>query len=58
MNGKWREYVPWYEPDNLTFSYRTIPAFGTTIRRFAHNVSAMKKMAARDFEDLLQVRGL
>ncbi|KAF8165838.1 hypothetical protein B0H34DRAFT_856090 [Crassisporium funariophilum] len=38
----------------LNERYRTIPAFGTTIRRFAHNVSAMKKMAARDFEDLLQ----
>ena len=27
-----------------------------TIRRFPSNVSEMKKMAARDFEDILQVR--
>ena len=27
-----------------------------TIRRFHNNVSEMKKLAARDFEDILQVR--
>ena len=26
------------------------------IRKFHHNVSSMKRLAARDFEDLLQVR--
>ena len=37
-------------------SYRDIPTFGRdTIRRFANNVSEMKKLAARDFEDILQV---
>ena len=37
--------------------YRQIPSFGRdTIRRFAANCSEMKKMAARDFENLLQVR--
>jgi len=31
--------------------------FGSsTIRRFATNASEMKKLAARNFEDLLQVR--
>jgi len=36
--------------------YRHIPTFGRgTIRRFHANASAMKKLAARDFEDLLQV---
>jgi len=36
--------------------YRRIPTFGRgTIRRFHENASAMKKLAARDFEDLLQV---
>lgn len=36
--------------------FRLIPAFGSdTIRRFSNNVSAMKQLAARDFEDLLQV---
>ncbi|KAF9532139.1 hypothetical protein CPB83DRAFT_832803 [Crepidotus variabilis] len=34
--------------------YRRIPSFGTTIRKFANNASEMKKLAARDFEDLLQ----
>ena len=37
-------------------SYRQVPTFGKdTIRRFSGNASAMKKLAARDFEDLLQV---
>jgi hypothetical protein len=36
--------------------YRKIPRFGRlTIRKFSNDVSAMKKLAARDFEDLLQV---
>ncbi|KAF5316669.1 hypothetical protein D9619_006659 [Psilocybe cf. subviscida] len=35
--------------------FRDMPTFGTsTIRRFATNASEMKKLAARDFEDLLQ----
>jgi hypothetical protein len=37
-------------------SFRDMPTFGSsTIRRFASNASEMKKLAARDFEDLLQV---
>ena len=41
----------------MTISFRSIPTFGSsTIRRFATNASEMKKLAARDFEDLLQVR--
>jgi hypothetical protein len=37
-------------------SFRQIPSFGSsTIRRFTHNVADMKKLAARDFEDILQV---
>ena len=37
--------------------YRQVSPFGSskTIRRFANDVSEMKKLAARDFEDLLQV---
>ena len=36
--------------------YREISTFGRgTIRKFATNSSEMKKLAARDFEDLLQV---
>lgn len=38
-------------------SYRLISTFGRdTIRKFTSNTSEMKKMAARDFEDILQVR--
>ena len=39
--------------------FRQVPTFGQfTIRRFHNNVSEMKKLAARDFEDILQVRKL
>ncbi|PPQ73389.1 hypothetical protein CVT24_008509 [Panaeolus cyanescens] len=38
----------------LNSRYRLIPAFGRAIRRFSSNASAMKQLAARDFEDLLQ----
>ena len=36
--------------------YRRVSTFGRgTIRKFARNASSMKRLAARDFEDLLQV---
>jgi hypothetical protein len=36
--------------------FRQVPTFGRgTIRRFSENASEMKKMAARNYEDLLQV---
>jgi hypothetical protein len=36
--------------------YRRAPTFGEgTIRKFSNNASGMKKLAGRDFEDLLQV---
>ncbi|KIJ27116.1 hypothetical protein M422DRAFT_785011 [Sphaerobolus stellatus SS14] len=39
----------------LNKRYRSIPTFGrSTIRHFASNVSEMRKLAARDFEDILQ----
>ncbi|KAJ3874470.1 hypothetical protein F5051DRAFT_443301 [Lentinula edodes] len=39
----------------LDSRFRCISTFGvSTIRRFANNASEMKKLAARDFEDLLQ----
>lgn len=43
----------------LTYSkrWRQIPTFGRdTIRRFTGMISQMKKLAARDLEDLLQVK--
>jgi hypothetical protein len=37
-------------------SYHQVPTFGCdTIRHFQTNVSGLKKMAARDFKDILQV---
>jgi hypothetical protein len=39
-----------------TCRYRRVPTFGRgTIRLFHENASSMKKLAARDYEDLLQV---
>ncbi|KAI0040823.1 hypothetical protein FA95DRAFT_1527233 [Auriscalpium vulgare] len=39
----------------LNERYRQMPTFGRdTIRKFSDNVSEMKKLAARDFEDMLQ----
>jgi hypothetical protein len=36
--------------------FRQISTFGNgTIRNFSNNTSEMKKLAARDFEDILQV---
>lgn len=40
----------------IPLSFRNMPTFGkATIRRFSANSLEMKKMAARNFEDLLQV---
>lgn len=40
----------------IILRYRRVQTFGRdTIRRFSNNASSMKKLAARDFEDLLQV---
>jgi len=41
---------------SVELRYYQISTFGRgTIRRFPSNVSEMKKLAARDFEDILQV---
>ncbi|KAJ7666669.1 hypothetical protein DFH06DRAFT_1184435 [Mycena polygramma] len=41
--------------EKLDERFRSVPTFGRcTIRRFHANVSELKKMAARDFEDILQ----
>ncbi|RPD82127.1 hypothetical protein L226DRAFT_541597 [Lentinus tigrinus ALCF2SS1-7] len=40
----------------LDVRFAQVPTFGRdTVRRFGANVSALKKLAARDFEDILQV---
>ena len=42
--------------NSITTRFRAMPTFGSsTIRLFATNASEMKKLAACDFEDLLQV---
>ena len=41
------------------FRFRQIPTFGRgTIRCFRNNTSEMKKLAAQDFEDILQVTSI
>ena len=45
-----------HSTDLSTTRYRQTPTFGlATIRKFSANSSEMKRMAARNFEDLLQV---
>ncbi|KAG9120845.1 hypothetical protein FRC07_003499 [Ceratobasidium sp. 392] len=34
--------------------FRSVPTFGSTIRKFAEDVADMGRIAARDFEDILQ----
>ena len=42
--------------DFLLFSFRLVPTFGrATIRHLSRNSSELKKMAALDYEDFLQV---
>jgi hypothetical protein len=36
--------------------FRAVPTFGSTIRLFSEDVASMGRLAARDFEDILQVR--
>jgi len=41
---------------SISLRFRDVPTFGRgTIRRFVDNISEMKKLAGRDFEDILQV---
>ena len=45
--------------NELDRRYRMVPTFGgDTIRKFSSNTSEMKRMAARDFEDALQVKSM
>ncbi len=46
--------MPW--PMTVARYYQISTFSRGTIRKFPSNVSEMKKLAARDFEDLLQVR--
>jgi hypothetical protein len=50
------QYLFYMQSDTI-HRFRDVPTFGRdTIRKFHANVSDMKKLAARDFEDILQVR--
>jgi hypothetical protein len=45
------------KPMVLKLRFRHVPTYGNgVIRRFTNNTSEMKKLAARDFEDILQAR--
>lgn len=45
-----------YSPITVYYRYRSVPTFGNgIIQKFRTNPSSMKKLAGRDFEDLLQV---
>ncbi|KAJ3554423.1 hypothetical protein NM688_g3120 [Phlebia brevispora] len=47
--------IPGDHITELNERFRAVPTFGnTTIRRFGINVSGLKKLAARDYEDILQ----
>lgn len=57
-----RRYVCYYyfstkdDTQHRFYRFRLVPTFGRgTIRKFSKNTSEMKKLAARDFEDILQV---
>ena len=42
--------------DSLWFRFQQVPTFGQdTIWKFSGNVSALKKLAGQDFEDIMQV---
>jgi hypothetical protein len=58
--GTWSRYLSAAADEWLTLNprhrFRQVPTFGNgVIRKFANNTSEMKKLAARDFEDILQV---
>jgi hypothetical protein len=46
-----------FDTDHVKYRFRQVPSYGNgVIRKFANNTSEMKRLAARDFEDILQVR--
>jgi len=55
LNERYQCAIPQLHMANLC-RFRQVPTFGlSTIRSFRDNISEMKKLAARDYEDLLQV---
>lgn len=44
---------------SIVWRFRQVPPFArNTIRKFTYNVSDLRKLAARDYEDILQVRNV
>jgi hypothetical protein len=57
LNKRWALTRHFKDQYAYKIRYRGVPTFGSqTIRSFSTNASEMKKLAARDYEDLLQVR--
>ena len=57
LNSRFVSVLYWYIKFSFILRFRQIAPFGCdTIQKFSNNASAMKKLAARDYEDLLQVR--
>jgi hypothetical protein len=51
-----RTLIPYANVEHQSSRFRQVPTFGRdTIRHFSSNISELKKLAARDFEDILQV---
>jgi hypothetical protein len=42
-------------PCSYYFRFRNMPTFGPTIRKLPKKVSELSKLAAQDYEDILQV---
>ena len=56
MPGKLCYVLSLYYLTYQMIRFRLVPTFGrNTIQRFSANVSGLTKLAARDFEDILQV---
>jgi hypothetical protein len=56
FNARYVIVVYFYSTSQNQGRFRQIPTFGQgTIRRFSDNVSERKKLAARNYEDILQV---
>ena len=48
-----QETICWF---HISIRFRAVPTFGRdSIRKFTNNVSELKKLGARDYENLLQV---
>ena len=57
LDRRYNNFTPVKKTPDEIIRFRLVPTFGrSTIRHFSSNASEMKKLAARNYEDLLQVR--